>query len=112
YVYASPAVYDRRIFIGSYDDVFYALDAATGNVNWTFRAAGPISGSAAVGDGLVYFAHLGRPRTPPTYAPHAAAGPKIRSLNDGGFASVVTDGSKLYVVGWGKIYAFTPRRRG
>jgi len=24
---------------------------------------------------------------------------------------VVTDGRRLYVVGWGKVYAFSPRKR-
>jgi outer membrane protein assembly factor BamB len=110
YVYGSPAVYDRRVFIGSYDHVFYALDAATGNVVWTFGAAGPISGSAAVIDGVVYFAHLGRPGARHTYAVDARTGREIWSWPDGGFGSVATDGSKLYVVGWGRIYAFSPRR--
>jgi outer membrane protein assembly factor BamB len=110
YVYASPAVYAGRVLIGSYDHNFYALDAATGNVDWTFPAAGPISGSAAVVDGVVYFTHLGDPGARHTYALDARTGRKIWSWHDGAFASVTTDGSKLYLVGWGKIYAFSPRR--
>jgi outer membrane protein assembly factor BamB len=110
YVYASPAVYSGRVFIGSYDHVFYALDAATGSIEWTFTAAGPISGSAAVVGGLVYFSHLGARGARHTYALDTRTGRKVWSWNDGAFAAVATDGAKLYLVGWGRIYAFSPRR--
>ena len=47
YVYASPAVWNETILIGSYSGRFSALDAATGD-EWEFDAGGPISGSATV----------------------------------------------------------------
>lgn len=109
YVYGSPAVYGGRVFIGSYDHVFYALNAATGSVDWTFPAPGPISGSAAVVDGVVYFAHLGGPGERHTYGLDARTGRRIWSWHDGSFSPVVSDRSRLYLVGWGKIYAFSPR---
>ena len=34
------------VYIGSYDHNFYALDAATGDVRWTFDAGGAISGAS------------------------------------------------------------------
>jgi outer membrane protein assembly factor BamB len=105
YVYGSPAVWDGTVYVGSYSHVFYALNAATGAVEWTFHANGPISGSATVVDGLVYFATLKRR----TYALDARTGKQVWTWPDGGFTPVVTDGSKLYVVGWGKVYAFSPR---
>ena len=49
-------IWRRLILVGSYDHSFYALDAATGDVRWRFRANGPISGSASVIAGVVYFA--------------------------------------------------------
>ncbi len=110
YVYGSPAVWGGRVFIGSYSHYFYALNAATGAVLWTFHADGPISGSATVVDGVVYFATLGTPGTRHTYGLNARTGKQVWSWHDGGFGPVVTDGSKLYVVGWGKVYAFSPRR--
>jgi outer membrane protein assembly factor BamB len=107
YVYGSPAVWRGRIFVGSYDHTFYALDAATGAVLWKFHANGPISGSATVVDGIVYFASVNRR----TYGLDARTGKELWTYPDGSFTPVVTDGEKLYVVGWGKVYAFRPRRR-
>jgi outer membrane protein assembly factor BamB len=109
YVYGSPAVWDGRVSVGSYSHVFYALNAATGAVEWTFEANGKISGSATVVDGIVYFATLKRAGNGRTYALDARTGKQVWTWPDGSFTPVVTDGSKLYVVGWGKIYAFSPR---
>ncbi len=105
YVYGSPAVWQGRVFVGSYDHTFYAFDAATGSLLWKFHANGPISGSATVVDGLVYFATLERR----TYALDAATGKQVWTYPDGSFTPVVTDGKRLYLVGWSKVYAFSPR---
>ena len=105
YVYGSPAVWRQRVFVGSYDHNFYAFDAATGAVLWKFHANGPISGSATVVDGIVYFATLKRR----TYGLDALTGKEVWTYPDGAFTPVVTDGQRLYVVGWAKLYAFSPR---
>ena len=107
FVYGSPAIWGRRVFVGSYDHYFYALDAATGALLWKFHANGSISGSATVVDGIVYFATLGRR----TYGLDARTGTQVWTYPDGAFTPVVTDGKRLYVVGWGKVYAFSPRNR-
>jgi outer membrane protein assembly factor BamB len=103
FVYGSPALWHQRVFVGSYDHDFYALDAATGEVLWKFHANGPISGSASVVDGVVYFATLKRR----TYGLDALTGKQVWTYPDGAFTPVVTDGKRLYVVGWGKLYAFS-----
>ncbi|HKU56874.1 MAG TPA: PQQ-binding-like beta-propeller repeat protein [Gaiellaceae bacterium] len=105
FVYGSPAVWRKRIFVGSYDHWFYALDAATGALLWKFHANGPISGSATVVDGIVYFATLERR----TYGLDALTGKEVWTFPDGAFTPVVTDGERLYLVGWAKVYAFSPR---
>ena len=105
FVYGSPAIWRGRVFVGWYDHTFYALDAATGAVLWTFQANGPISGSATVVDGIVYFATLKRR----TYGLDALTGKQVWMYPDGAFTPVVTDGHRLYVVGWAKVYAFSPR---
>jgi outer membrane protein assembly factor BamB len=106
FVYGSPAIWHQRVFVGSYDRWFYAFDAATGKVLWKFHANGPISGSATVVDGIVYFATLKRR----TYGLDALTGKQVWTWPDGAFTPVVTDGHRLYVVGWGKVYAFSPRK--
>jgi outer membrane protein assembly factor BamB len=106
FIYGSPAVWNGRIFVGSYDNDFYALDAATGKLLWKFPANGPISGSATVIDGVVYFATLKRR----TYGLDARTGKQLWTFPDGAFTPVVTDGKRLYLVGWGKLYAFSPRQ--
>ena len=106
YVYGSPAVWGGRVFVGSYDRMFYAFDAATGAVLWKFHANGQISGSATVVAGVVYFATLARR----TYGLDARTGKELWTYPDGAFTPVVTDGRRLYVVGWGKVYAFSPKR--
>jgi outer membrane protein assembly factor BamB len=105
FVYGSPAIWHGRIFVGSYDHWFYAFNAATGAVLWKFQANGPISGSATVVDGIVYFATLQRR----TYGLDALTGKQVWTYPDGAFTPVVTDGQKLYVVGWAKVYAFSPK---
>jgi outer membrane protein assembly factor BamB len=107
FVYGSPAIWRGRVFVGSYDHTFYAFNAATGALIWKFKANGPISGSATVVDGVVYFATLERR----TYGLDARTGKQVWTFPDGAFTPVVTDGERLYVVGWGKVYAFSPRNR-
>src|SRR5438445_8205416 len=82
-VSASPAVVDGVVYVGSWDGFFYALDAASGALKWSFQVdcqstvqpipaqcpggpsappdraetdGGLITSSAAVVDGRVYFA--------------------------------------------------------
>jgi outer membrane protein assembly factor BamB len=104
YVYASPAIWRKRVFAGSYDGRFYAFDAATGDVRWRFRANGHISGSAVVLNGVVYFSTLrGR-----TYALDAATGKLLWDYRRGSYAAVVSDGRRLFLVGFARLYALTP----
>jgi outer membrane protein assembly factor BamB len=100
YVYSSAAVAHERVFVGSYGGSFLALDAATGDVKWRFKANGPISGSPTVVDGIVYFATLKRR----TYAVDAATGKLRWSYPDGKYSPVVTDGKRLYLVGYTRLY--------
>lgn len=52
---ASPVIADGRLFVGSQDGHFYALDLAGGEAVWTFKAEGPIIAPAAAAGGRVYF---------------------------------------------------------
>jgi outer membrane protein assembly factor BamB len=105
YVYGSPAVWNGRVFVGSYDGWFYALDAATGKRVWRYRTNGPISGSANVIDGVVYVATLkGR-----TYGLDTRNGKLLWSFHDGKYAPLTTDGKHAFLLGYGKIYGLLPK---
>src|SRR3972149_2186717 len=54
-VWSSPAVADGKVYVGSFDHYFYALDASNGNVVWKYLTDGMIYPSPAVANGIVYF---------------------------------------------------------
>jgi len=54
-VHSSPVVSGGRLFIGSYDNSLYALDAATGAKLWSFKTEGEILSTPAVHKDAVYF---------------------------------------------------------
>jgi outer membrane protein assembly factor BamB len=105
YVYGSPAVWQQRVFVGSYDHYFYALDAATGSLLWKFKTDGPISGSATVVNGIVYFATFDHH----TYALDARTGRLLWTFPHGRYTPVVTDGKRLYLLGFSILYGLEPR---
>ena len=37
YIYAAAAAWRKKIYTGTYDGKFFALDAATGDVKWSAR---------------------------------------------------------------------------
>ena len=48
------------MLIGSYDGFLYALDAATGKLQWKFETDGPVHATPAVHNGIVYHRRLRR----------------------------------------------------
>ncbi|MFC1474520.1 PQQ-binding-like beta-propeller repeat protein [bacterium] len=52
---SSPAYATGVIFVGTDDLRMLALDAESGDVKWSFRAAGPVESSPAVSGGRVFF---------------------------------------------------------
>lgn len=54
-VVASPIIVGERIFFGSKDGIFYAIDISTGNEVWTYEAGNPIYCQAAVLDDIIFF---------------------------------------------------------
>jgi outer membrane protein assembly factor BamB len=106
FIYSSAAVWRGNILVGSYDGTFYSFDAATGDVRWRFNAGGKISGSSTVIDGIVYFSTLsGR-----TYGLNARNGKVVWRYPTGQYAAVVASKSRLYLVGYSKLYALIRRR--
>jgi len=51
---SSPAVYNGFVYFGSGDNYVYAVDAATGALQWKFRTGDVVHASPAIADGTVY----------------------------------------------------------
>lgn len=101
FIYSSAAVWRGNVLVGSYDGYFYSFDAATGDVRWRFHAGAKISGSASVIDGVVYFSTLsGR-----TFGLNAGNGKLVWSYPTGQYAAAVASKSRLYIIGYSKLYA-------
>ena len=101
FIYSSAAVWRGNVLVGSYDGYFYSFDAATGDIRWRFHAGAKISGSASVIDGVVYFSTLsGR-----TFGLNARNGKLVWSYPTGQYAAPVASKSRLYIIGYSKLYA-------
>ena len=57
---ADPVLADGVLYIGSFNGNMYALDAATGELRWSFAAGDVIRWPATVAHGLVYFGSVDR----------------------------------------------------
>jgi outer membrane protein assembly factor BamB len=111
YVYSSPAVspvLGGTVYAGSYDGKLYAFDARTGNVRWTHDSGGKISGAPVVIGDLVFYSNLSRHSTG---ALGAANGRTIWSIGRGAFNPVISDGQRLYLVGYSTLYALGEQGR-
>lgn len=53
-LYGTPAVATEMVFVGDYNDVLYALQAADGRPVWALETGGPIVGGPAVEGDTVY----------------------------------------------------------
>jgi outer membrane protein assembly factor BamB len=51
---SSPLLVGKLLYVGSWDGTFYALNARTGKVRWTFDAGASMTGSAAYDLGMVF----------------------------------------------------------
>jgi outer membrane protein assembly factor BamB len=105
YVYSSPAispVLGGTVYAGSYDGKLYAFDARTGSVRWTHKSGGKISGGPVVIGDLVFYSNLSRKSTG---AVGAANGRTVWSIGRGAFNPVISDGQRIYLVGYATLYA-------
>jgi len=53
-VFSSPAVAEGVVYVGSYDDSLYALDAQSGKLLWKYKTGDDVCSSPAVAEGVVY----------------------------------------------------------
>ena len=59
-VTANPVVVGNRVYVGSWDGNFYAIERKTGHQRWRFQSGGTIWFSAAMELGRVFFGSAGR----------------------------------------------------
>jgi outer membrane protein assembly factor BamB len=110
YAYSGPAVARTRhtgptVYIGSFDGNVYALNAKSGEPRWIRSAGGSVIGSlTAVGD-IVYAAEFdGTSTTGYTMK----GGHPVFHYPRGTYTPIVSDGRRIYLVGYSSITALEP----
>jgi outer membrane protein assembly factor BamB len=110
YVYSGPAVANTRntpptVYIGSFDGNVYAIDAKTGATRWARSAGGEVVGSlSAIGD-IVYVAEFSDGST---NGYDMKTGRQVFHYKTGTYTPVISDGRRLYLVGYSSINALQP----
>jgi outer membrane protein assembly factor BamB len=112
-VYGSPALAavpgtPPTVYIGAENGRFYALDAATGKPRWHYDVGGPIPGTATVIDHTVYTSSF---KTGHTIGLDAVTHKKTFDLEQAGYTPVVSDGKRLYLVGYYVVVGLEPTSR-
>jgi outer membrane protein assembly factor BamB len=112
-VYGSPAVArvpgtPPSVYIGSEAGRFFALDARTGRPRWTRRVGGPVPGTAVVIGHTVYTSSF---KTMKTIGLDTRTGRKTFQIGQAGYTPMVSDGRRLYLVGYFSLIALQPTGR-
>lgn len=112
-VYGSPAVArvpgtPPTVYIGSENGVFYALDARTGKLRWRYDVGGPIPGTATVIGHTVYTSSF---KTFRTIGLDVRTHRKTFEAKQAGYTPVVSDGKRLFLVGYFGLVGLEPTKR-
>lgn len=111
-VYGSPAIADTpgtppTVYIGSADGNFYALDAQSGSIRWSKGLGGDITGSATVLGDVVYTSVIGD--SIGTFGLDVKDGSEKFENEIGEYSPVVSDGKRMYLIGYSNVRAFAPK---
>jgi outer membrane protein assembly factor BamB len=112
YVYSGPTVASTRdtpptVYIGSFDGNVYALNAKNGETRWSRSAGGQVVGSlSAIGD-IVYVAEFTHGTT---IGYDMRTGKPVFHYKTGTYTPVISDGRRIYLVGYSSINALEPVR--
>lgn len=112
-VYGSPAVArvpgtPPSVYIGAENGRLFALDAATGRPRWHYDVGGAIPGTATVIGRTVYTSSF---ETGETLGLDAATHERVFRMKQAGYTPMVTDGRRLYLVGYYVLVALEPKRQ-
>jgi outer membrane protein assembly factor BamB len=112
YVYGSPAVArvpgtPPSVYIGSENGRFYALGALDGKPRWHYDVGGPIPGTATVIGHTVYTSSF---KTRDAIGIDVRSGKKNFELDQAGYTPVVSDGRRLYLIGYYDLIGLEPTR--
>jgi outer membrane protein assembly factor BamB len=110
--YGSPAAArvpgtPPTIYIGAENGHFFALDARTGKPRWQVDVGGPIPGTATVIGHTVYTSSF---KTNKTYGFDARTHRKTFEADQAGYTPMVSDGRRLYLIGYFELIGLEPRR--
>ena len=101
---SSPAVVNGIVYVGSFDDNVYALNATSGDKLWNYTTGGAVASSPTVVNGEVYVGS----DDGNVYALNAISGYKLWSHNTGnwGVSSPAVVGGVVYIGSWDhNVYA-------
>jgi outer membrane protein assembly factor BamB len=113
-VYAAPVAADTpntepTVYFGTFGTgEFYALDARSGNERWSADAGGHVIGAGSLVGETVYVANLDSTET---FGFNAANGEKVWSFRDGAYNPIISDGKRIYLTGYERIYSLKPQNR-
>jgi outer membrane protein assembly factor BamB len=113
FVYGSPAIAKvpgtpPSVYIGSYDEHFYALDARSGRQRWRYDVGGAVPGTATVIGHTVYTSSF---KTDETIGIDVRTHRKTFEKHQAGYTPVVSDGRRLYLIGYYELIGLDPTRR-
>lgn len=112
YVYSGTAVADSpstppTVYVGSIDGNIYAIDAKSGNLRWSESAGGPVIGSLSIVGNIVYVATFDGTTT----TGFNLNGKKVFSFHTGAYMPVISDGRRVYLIGYSSISALQPVKK-
>jgi outer membrane protein assembly factor BamB len=112
YAYSGPAVAGTghtgpTVYIGSFDGNVYALNAKTGEPRWIHSAGGSVIGSLTAVGNIVYASEFNDTSTT-GFA--MKTGRPVFHYKTGAYTPVISDGRRLYLVGYSSINALQPYR--
>lgn len=112
YVYSGPTVASTpsvppTVYVGSFDGNVYALDARDGETRWAHSAGGQVVGSLSAVGSIVYVAEF---TNTSTNGFDMRTGRRVFHYKTGAYTPVISDGRRIYLVGYSSINALQPVR--